>query len=449
MEENVRKHSCIEKPRYFSVLIHRYLDKAEIPTENVVTICGFGQNGWNLPPEKVFDKIKDSIQEKYIKQIEEMNELTVDSIEGAKYIDLLMDSITIPNKKLFIGVAIASPFLHLLKKHNFLNPWISFIGPPGSGKTQMMEIMVKTLWNSFTVTGRNISSEARFDNYVSVSTLPIGIDDVNDIPKGMWGTLKSYHTNDVNVQKLSKTQKLLQDEQWLAPIIYTSNTRPEMFNDQGMNDRGVHFLFDSQPTDTKRFQKIKGIPYGYLGKCVIEFTKGWTEKEVLALFNSQEDAFPSDPRRDTIFKYFMFGAELTKKAFGKILFDDQAISRLKHLIQLSLTLGFEETLTTLIEQLREGRTNDRLERPYWIQSEIKVKKKYKSRTMVKSIDDAAVYTSDNYIDLKKRLNLQPSFNDFIKQLQRVWTDIPKTPQDKISIDGITKNAILIPKKHFL
>lgn len=443
MKEDIAQTSLMQSKykQIFGVLIDEYIQQQNIPKMPYSPVLGFTIDGWRFP-DKYYIKATTAIQKEVRDNIEGIFGLTIDEAQANEYMKLIYNAVSLKYKDVLFAYSMVSPFLYALRSYTDLICWVSLGSDEGgTGKTKMCELMTKKIWNNYDILSKdNFSSFSRAGDYLSTSTFALVIDDCQDLMEQNISLIKTYITQEIKMQRKGADQTLVVDKSVTAPLIVNFNSIPEMFNDTPFLSRGIHIptILKFVMKDKEKFEKIKKIKDGYIGRYIINKTEAWNLDNILDLYNKtiKFDEW-DDIRANTIYRLLQTGAMLFKMLFGI----DLNLSDVEHLIRKTRELGSDDVFTIIQFQLVDAVKKQDNEGNWtfkpsekWIQSEIEPRIKEGSMY-------GYYFTINNVVDLNRRLNIKKqSLNTLYEKLKNKWNDVKLVTY----VNGKLMRAIYIP-----
>jgi hypothetical protein len=427
----------------FGPLIHHYVNAANIQVMEYSPECGFTRHGWRMP-DKYYIKFSD-LQSKIKRGLDAMLNMKVIDDEAKFLMRELYESVSLKYKDVIFAYGAIAPFLYALRDYTDLMPWMSLysiIG--GTGKTPAGVMITQKIWFNLPrpfLTKDQVSSEARFGDFISATTLPVLIDDCGDLPEKINNTIKDYITGEAGFTRLNANRSVGIDKNYSSPIIMSFNTPNDLYNDVAFLSRGFNVPVNNTPSteEVARFKESwHNLERGYIGKYIYEQTKHEPYEYFINLFehfDGWEDA--PNPRANTIYKLIQMGKYLYNKWFG-IELDVEAI---KELVLKTLEMGSEDIFTIIqIQILLSVHENDEPVFPNqakrdWIKEKIIF---HDGRDFT-----GYCYNASNLQDLKDRLNMRQRFTleNLAEVLRKKWDEVEMR---QVRLSGSRMRCLFIP-----
>ncbi len=311
----------------FSRLLTIYLVKYQVPQKQSANYCGFGEDGWRLPPQYTFPNISDGIGQDILLGIEAMMNLSTNKDDAIAYFRDIYTATSIQYKDIIFAFFFAEIFAFSLKNHIGLQPILA-IGSSnggGKGKTKISTFLTTKIWNNLgdkeVLSIDNVSSVSRFYDYISATTFPVVIDDCSELGEDMRKYLKAHATSKTTVDRKNVNQELQAKKVLKSSINITFNDFPDWFHGVAFLERTLYLNFNKQqnfrPKEADIWRKLfKEIPTGYLGRYIIEVTKDWTGLKVQNLFDEQPRNSNCTDRENSIYRFVHFGARIIDILFN-------------------------------------------------------------------------------------------------------------------------------------
>lgn len=389
-------------------LITKLIDVSKANKRTFSKYCGFGEDGWKLPPE-YYISCSSGISSNIHKSIEKMNSLTYNPELIKQQFRKLHELTTIKYRDIIYAFNFSNIFAYSLKKDLGLQPFLG-IGSKGGGKgktilsTLLTTKMFMNLDDKDVLTIDNVESKSRFLDYISASTFGVCIDDCEKLDDSVKSEIKSHLTSIVTTDKKDSKQKLISTETLKSSLVLNWNETPEFVIDPQILSRGVLIdVSDSfyDPEKAIEWRKLfNEIPKGALGKYIIDSTKNWKKEDLLQLFYNQENMKPDLPsrkvtdRQNIIYRFVYMGKQIVK-----LLFDiDLDLKELPQLIFDTINVVSESYIEDFIKQLTaefEDNHGNLICREFnWIHHEVNI-------GTTKNHEKYFAYTNENMDDLNK------------------------------------------------
>jgi hypothetical protein len=311
----------------FSRLFTIYLIKYQVPQKQSANYCGFGEEGWRLPPHYTFPSIRDGIGQDILVGIEYMMKISTNKDDAITYFRDIYTATTIQYKDIIFAFFFAEIFAFSLKNHIGLQPILA-IGSSnggGKGKTKISTFLTTKIWNNLgdkeVLSIDNVSSSSRFFDYISATTFSIVIDDCTELGEDMRKYLKAHATSNTTVDRKNVNQDLQAKKVLKSSINLTFNDFPDWFYGSAFLERTLCLNINQQqnfpPKEGDTWRKLfNKIPKGYLGRYIIEVTKDWTGLKVQNLFDEQPQHSINTDRENLIYRFVHFGAQIIDILFN-------------------------------------------------------------------------------------------------------------------------------------
>jgi hypothetical protein len=389
-------------------LLNQYIRLEDIPEKHIADIVGYTENGWQLPPEFYFvagNEFREKIEEDIRASLEKAPPSRDRAVQKMKEI---FEITSMDHKDYIFAYGIVAVFLFALRRVTKLLPLLALGGAGGKGKTAIEEFFTCVFWGNIPgIVGSAImETEARVQGYLTGSTMPVCIDDCQDLKDFVTSIFKRYTTVSETVKKLNPDQSTKMDCQYCSPVMMTFNNYPVLFNDPAFRQRIIVLIINEIKQNDKWNEVCNSIEKGELGRYVIAATKEMKFADLVSLYQKMDSMDMKEGRGKTIARLMNLG-----KYFAKELFDlDLDLSKLPFIIQDSLKMGNEEMIDLIRTQIRQSQQfkinkEDVLENPNrrsWVIAPVEyVERKFKdSRNLIKGF----MYTTDNAFDLARQMN---------------------------------------------
>jgi len=454
MRDIVAQSSLLQSnyKQIFGPLIDEYVEKQSIPKMPYSKIMGFTVDGWRLP--NIFHISTNSdIHAEIRDNVETMLELEIEEEKAKEYMLSIYNAVNMKYKDIIFAHGMIMPFLYALRSYTDLIYWVSISSlTGGTGKSMACKLITKKIWNNCDNLNKNIfESSSRGGDYLSSSTFGIAIDDCQDLGNFILSLTKTYQTQETKIQKKTTEQKFSIDKYVTTPLLLNFNSSPEMMQDDAFLQRGFNIPADIEfeMEDKDRFDVVKLVPDGYIGKYIYLKTQDWDLSTLVDLYkkiveNDKKDVKIKDKkiRVNSIYRCVKLGSLLFKIFFKKEL----DISAMELLLKDSKLLGSEDIFSMIQIQIFNGTkrpdyNGNMVFRPEekWIQSEIEIRiKKEKLK--------GYFYNVSNLQDLNRRLNIKKqSLATLFNKLKTRWDNI----KEVTNVNGKSIRAIFIPASNIL
>jgi len=429
MKKEIELVSCIKAgyKQLFGPLINSYLQQNNTPEKTLKRVCGFTEEGWILPPED-YITFNLGIQEKFKGKMIKLMEKTVKE-EQIKTFKKLYNIIKADHKDIIFAFGIIAPYMFALKKYTDLSFFLALSSPiHETGKSAMMKLVCTKIWGTPTIVSDQLNTVSKARDYLSLSTLPLGIDESEKLKDYAQDMLKSMATTNVSAQFKKIDQNLGMDKALSSVIIYAMNTYPEIFNDTTYLSRGVILPLNTimKGEDKKEYLELyNGLEPGAIGKHIIEKTRNFTVQDLLEKMKGCPDPKGElKGRQITIFKLLHLGAMLFEDIF-KIKLN---LTDLERIIGESGLYGSDDIFEIVKIQLDNPDQR-------WVMSTVK--------TITHYNEMGFFYDANNLQDLKNRLKINISGVPQLREIlsKRWYISEYKT----FNINGSRKMGIFIPQ----
>lgn len=436
-------------------LLQQYLNdpKQDIKELKVADVIGFvppnkvlPKGGWQLPDEFYFvsgNEFREDIEE----NIRRLCEFKIPKDYDVKKIFQEMYHVTtINHKDYIIAYGLIAPFLFALRSHTKLLPLLALGGPGGKGKTTMLEYMTVQWWGNLEeiIGSALMDSKPRVQGTFTGSTIPICVDDCEDLRPFVTGIFKRYTTTSERVRKLNPDQSKKMDCEYCSPAMMNFNALPIMFDDPQFRQRIIMLNIYSVKESEKWVEINNKIKKGAIGKYILNQTRDMTYEDLVSLYKQMPNMGVKTNRAKAIVRLMNLGAHLAKELFDLTL----DLSELPEIIRQTLIAGNEEKIDLIYTQIQESKEfiisdiSGVFENPHkksWVRYRVK-RHEYKG-------ESGYLYTSDNALDLAARLGKNKrdlSLNTLYLTLQTEWKTVHKGSfYDNDSPSGSTR-GIFIP-----
>lgn len=414
-------------------LMTKLIDNSKCAKKQFSKYCGFGEEGWKLPPEYYVSSCS-GIANNIHRSIEKMNCLIYNPDIIRQQFKQLYNLTTIKYKDIIFAFNFSNIFAYSIKKSIGLQPFLG-IGSKGGGKGKtILSTLLTTksfmnLDDKDVLTIDNVESKSRFLDYISSSTFGICIDDCEKLDDSVKSEIKSHLTAVVTTDKKDSKQKLISTETLKSSLILNYNEIPEFLIDLQILSRGILIDVSDSFYDSDKAMEwrklFNEIPTGSIGKYIIDCTKNWTRDDILQLFYSQENLKPDLParkitdRQNLIYKYVNMGKQIVKLLFDidldlhelpKVIFDTNSIVAENYI---------EDFIKQLLAQFDENHGLLICKESNWIRHQV-------YEVSNKNREKYFCYTSENIDDLNRHRfgNDKSKYFSLVKFQQLISTILP-------------------------
>lgn len=424
-------------------------------TASIRPVIGFTQEGWTLPSQK-YNFIRDEgFLREVLENITKIVHLKINPEKAISMMNKIYDLTTIQYKDIIFAYGMVAPFLYALRSKIRIMPILALGGLKDTGKSTIAELITSKLWgNTKTVIGPGImASRSRGEAVFATSTFPVTLDESETLPRYTTGIIKTYTTSEDHYIRKNPDQSYRIYIPYSSPLVLDFNKMPIQFENSAYRDRVVFLDIRKLNENLNWLETYNAIPFGYIGKYVIDATEDWDIEDVYMWYKKANDFGISEKRVRKIIKIFSLGAELMEQIFG-IKLD---ISELPKIIQETREMGSDELIELLKYQIEIGtdKTSQFIDsgdpenpveifefkRKSWVHNEI--------------IEGKYAREDGYYLDINNKIDLERQFctNKRESRLSmRELTDLiadkwPGVHYGSHYILGNKKKSIFIPKKH--
>lgn len=252
---------------------------------------------------------------------------------------------------ILIGWFLAAPFRKFFIDYLHIFPFLHLDGVRSSGKSYLANfwgIHFYDLWENG-LQNSILKSLARFEDYLSTSTFPLAINEVESIQYDIIPLIKEYCTGSPNYdRKKGLTGSILKPE--VAPFSIDTNKHLQQLMDYAMNSKSIHLNFseeDKIERDEKWVEYYDYLKNKKLFSFVYDKTKNWKNKDIKDIIKklqeelselSFDDSAKNYARLKQIYLIIIFGLRILKISFD-IKLEEKGI--LDYLIKARENMGFE------------------------------------------------------------------------------------------------------------
>lgn len=422
-----------------NVLLNEYISKTEIEdiSDKISFICGF-DGDWKVSPDVVempnngfIKPIRNTIFNMDVKPKSEYKELFKN----------LYDNTTIKYKDTIIAYGLVSPLLYYLRNQFSIIPHLYLIGERESGKSSMAKLISCKFFGHINRLLSSCEKIERLEAYISASTFPICIDEINSISENIINLMKTISTHSIEYQRMTNTLDLRFAVPYQAPIIGTGNHVPDFLKiDMAYNNRClILFIPNNNSTYSQSMQEqwdylYSQIPDGFYLSLLMDYMKDHPIEEIIK--NSEYDESNElYGRAFKINKILNIGKYLAKEIFGIDLVLDSFI------LQNEYKLSEENMEMELFDLIKYQCSKYE---PSFDSETLTIDSKDWVKNPVYTNKSEYRYTVNNLAELnsiyKKNLNLKMLY-DIIKL---VWKDCKYGVQ---KVNKINMQSISIPIKY--
>lgn len=464
---------CLNLPTQKKGLItgslREYIDTIDLPELITEDVIGYTINGWMMPDmDDIYFPRHNQTRKDAREEIHQMCDLynistDISTTTGIELINLLnkkqdelisdnimvLDSLprlftefytktAIDHKDIIISWGLISPFLHALKSHTDVTPFLSLWGPHGVGKSGIMEQLIRILTGKiYSYSAANLDSKSRAPAFLSMFTFPILFDDVQDLNDEFLSDLKKYGTGDTENIKFDKNNQIAMKATLCTALVQTMNNLTDMFKDPAFVNRNILLKIKTTFEENNWKEIAELIPDGLLGYWIYQRTKSMSFKDLINIYKSKS-TLCKDIRHGRIDKLLQMGAHFAAEWFGLIL----DLSEIPKILTETSESGNEDILSNIEEQImskwinREDGTRSNKLIQAWV--------KHPVSSFIYNDIQGYLYINCNLIDLKRSIaDSKLSMPKLFDRLKPVWKHteygsftVPKEITKTKSIKGI-------------
>ena len=393
----------------------------------IADIIGFTENGWQMPHKFYFVSGND-FREEIENNIRGLIEYTIpESINIPTLFRKMYETTTIDYKDYIIAYGCVAPFLFALRGITKLMPLLALGGPGGKGKTAILEYMTVKWWQNIPeiVGSALMDSKPRVQGTLTGSTIPVCVDDCEDLKDFVTGIFKRYTTTHEKVKKLNPDQTKKMDCEYCSPVMMSFNALPIMFEDPAFRQRILMLYIENVIESEEWLDIYNDIPDKAIGKYIYLQTKDMSFKKLVELYRAQPTLGMKSNRQKAIIRLMMLGKYFTKQWFNI----DLDLRQLPYVIKKTLMAGNEELVDLIIKQIDESKEFifnqdggfENPNRKSWV--------KYPVSEFNHNGAKGYLYTVNNAYDISDRMNRRKKFS--LKNLMLIL----ETEWDSISYDS--------------
>lgn len=304
----------------YSNVLKQFLNDAPDRTNDLAAILGFDVKGWNLPPGKIFS-IREETMLTVHHRMKKILETPMDLVNVKKIVQNIYQTTGIQHKDIIFAYIFIGPFLYAIRSFTQLLPQLSLGGLPGKGKSTITDVARKGYGNTEQlIPCSTMNSLSRAEGYLASSTIPIFIDDAEDLIMQLVGILKSMTTLGGYFQRKGDgagKQYYTVNSEYCAPSVPTFNQYPEYYKDGAYRQRCIHIDLNKLLESKEFMHWYDALPEGGIFRCLYEFTKTWDITNLRAIYDDQNTmGFDKDQGRERkIVKILKIGVWLAKAIF--------------------------------------------------------------------------------------------------------------------------------------
>ncbi len=419
----------------FLNLLTQYIENENIRELEISDVIGY-TDGWHLPGDYHFvsgNEFRAEIEQNIYNMYH--LELTDEDRNALKdQVKKLYELTSIAHKGVIFAYGFVAPFLFALRKVNRLLPLLAIGGSGGKGKTIIEEFFSVKMWGNteWVIGSALMDSVPRVQGIFTSSTLPVAVDDCQDLKDFVTNIFKRYTAGTERVKKLNPDQSTKMDCEYCSPAMLTFNALPILFNSVEFRQRCILIYDGSESVNKENDEWLKiynSIQRGHIGRYIIEQTRDMRFEDLVHLYNNQSSACPGHEdeknRQKTIIRLINLGKHFAKKWFDI----DIDISGLYEVLLDTMTAGNEEITDLIKNQVdetaqfveRDGHlinTNNRS----WVIYPVLSYAKGRGENAIPGY----IYTNENALDLARRLSRKPtelSLKNLTRILETEWKSI--------------------------
>lgn len=430
-------------------LIKEYVKVMKIAVVLYSDVLGFTKDGWRMP-DIYWVRYDAPWHAEQRERVEAMIKLTPNADDAKKYVRCLYDNVELATedrtikyhiKDICLAFNCIAPFMSALEDHTELMPFLMLISERGgTGKSTFLRLLTETWWGfPGMVINDNFDSPSRANDYLSLSTCPVFIDDISKLSPQHIDKIKAILTGKAKNQKKRADNKGFAINKWfVTPPYFTANEVPDMLDNVKVLERGLVLRPDKKMTEDlkERFEQTKTIPAGQIGRYIYEITKEWKIAKLIELYKQmprmpKEAGLKTDntARESAIYKLVKLGGYLFNEWFGFEL----NLTNLEDAIHGTTKVGSDNIFGIFLGQLEESKKEKR-DRPNWIQHE------------VFDLDGEIRFSNGNLVDLNRVLNKNYSLPGLAEILQKRYPSAKYQPG--IRMGEHRGSAVVIQKSDF-
>ena len=334
-------------------LLSQHLKNNSIPdiTSSIRPVIGFTNEGWTLPGKYNFIRDEAFLGE-ISKNIQNVMKFKVDPEKAIKMMRSIYDLTSIKYKDIIFSYGLVAPFLYALRDRIRIMPILALGGLKETGKSTMCELITSKFWgNTLAIIGPGVMARpSRAEPVFATSTFPVTLDESEDLPSNLTGIIKTYTTSEDHYVRKNPDQSYRIYVPYSAPLVLNFNKQSIQFENSAFRDRVVFLDIRKTIAHPDWDETYYSIPFGYIGKYVMDVTENWDGNAVYNWYKEANDFGVDQKRVKKIVKIFSLGAELMKQIFD-IKLD---ISELPKVIQETKEMGSDELIELLKFQVEIG-----------------------------------------------------------------------------------------------
>lgn len=435
-------------------LLHMYLNdpKQNIRELKVADVIGFvpsnknlPDGGWQLPDKYYFVSGND------FRQDIENNMRKLADYKIPKDIDVpalfkkMYEVTTIDYKDYIFAYGLVGPFLFALRSITKIMPLLALGGPGGKGKTAIEEYMTVKWWGNIDeiVGSAVMDTKPRVQGMLTGSTVPVCIDDCEDLKDFIIGILKRMTTFGDRVKKLKSDQTKKMDCEFCSPSMMSFNALPIIFDDPQFRQRVILLYIDNIIENEEWLEVYNSIPKRAIGRYIYDRTKDLTFKELVKIYKTMNNMDLKTNRQKAISRLLHLGGYFAKEWFDI----DLDLSQIPKILRQTLMAGNEEIIELIQTQIQQSKGFELNEwgvfnNPHfksWVTFPV-IPHEYKG-------EKGYLYKTDNAIELAQRLGRKKrnlSLKTLALILETQWESIKYDSFYDPTVESKSSKGIFIP-----
>jgi len=336
-------------------------------------------------------------------------------------------------------------------------PILALGGLKETGKSTMAELITSKFWgNTRAVIGPGIMvNPSKGEPVFASSTFPVTLDESEELPRYATGIIKTYTTSEDHYVRKNPDQSYRIYVPYSAPLVLDFNKTPIQFENSAYRDRVVFLDIRTLKEKVNWLDSYNQIPFGYIGKYVIDVTEEWNIKALYDWYKGVTDFGVDQKRVKKIIKIFSLGAELMKEIFGIEL----DISELPKIIKETKEMGSDELIELLKYQIEVGteKTSEWIKDPEDPENSVEIFD-FKRKSWVRNEIKEGKYAREEgyFIDINNKIDIERQFCTNKRESRLSMRELTDLIADKWPgvhygshwILGNKKKSIFIPKINF-
>ena len=197
---------------------------------------------------------------------------------------------------IIIGWSMIAPFKLFFISNYKLFPHLILIGKRYTGKTSFLDFIITLFFKHYKthLSAQSIETLARFEDMTSGSTLPVFVDEFDNIIQSIVNVLLEMATSTSDYKrKLSVKSQISRPR--IVPFSTTSNKLGKFYMKPAHNSRAIILTIDDSMTRDQTWVDLKEkLEKEKLFSFLYDYTKDWTNKDLKDLIKETEEKYKID-----------------------------------------------------------------------------------------------------------------------------------------------------------